>query len=404
MSRPATKVAKVTVLGPLAPYAAVYKERLGSLGYTPLSIVNELRQLAHLSSWMDDEGIGPAQLGDEQLTRFLALRARGGRGPCSASGLVPLLEILREGGVLAADDTSTSPTAADELLSSFHGHLLAERGLANCTAEAYVARSRRFLHDLGPHTALEALTAAEVTRAVEREAARVSVGSTQYYVAALRAFLRFCFLEDKTANDLSAAALAVTGRRRSSLPKGISAAHTEALLNSCDRRRRDGRRDHAILLLLVRLGLRAGEVASLRLDDIDWHAGELVVHGKGRRQDRMPLPSEVGEAIVAYLQRGRPRCSHREVFVRLLAPIGPLGRGGVACVVRRACKRAGVPVIGPHRLRHSLACEMVSAGVGLAEIGQVLRHSGLSSVLAYARLDLDALRELALPWPGSEPS
>jgi integrase len=230
----------------------------------------------------------------------------------------------------------------------------------------------------------------------------VSIGSTQYFVAGLRAFLRFCFLEGRVGADLSAAALAVTGRRHSSLPKGISGADATALLRSCDRRRSEGRRDYAVLLVLLRLGLRAGEVAGLALGDVDWRAGEIVVRGKGRREDRFPLPFDVGEAIAGYLRRGRPRTSRRELFLRVLAPIAPLSRGGVSSIVRRACRRVGIAEVGAHRLRHTVACEMVTAGVPLPEIGEMLRHRSIASTAVYARVDLDTLRGVALPWPGGD--
>src|SRR5262249_7671965 len=160
------------------------------------------------------------------------------------------------------------------------------------------ARARRFLDGLAG-SGLADLTAADVTRAVLAETAMVSPGSAQYFVAALRAFLRFCFLEGLTGADLAWAALAVTGRRRSPLPKGISRADAEALLASCDRRGRAGRRDSAVLVTLLRLGLRAGEAAALTLEDIDWRAGEITVHGKGRREERLPLPADAGQAITA---------------------------------------------------------------------------------------------------------
>jgi integrase len=154
------------------------------------------------------------------------------------------------------------------------------------------------------------------------------------------------------------------------------------------------------LAVLLRLGLRASEVARLALDDINWRAGEIVVHGKGGRQDSLPIPWDVGEAIAGYLQRGRPASGRREVFLRALAPAGPLGRGGVSWIVRRACQRAGVPEVGAHRLRHTAAGQMVAAGVPLPEIGQVLRHRSAASTAVYARVDLGALRVLAQPWPG----
>jgi integrase len=235
---------------------------------------------------------------------------------------------------------------------------------------------------------------------VESEA--LSVGSAQFFVCALRSFLRFCFIEGFVEADLSQAALSVTGRRRSSLPRGISRADAKALLGGCDRRLAIGRRDYAVILTLLRLGLRASEVAALRLDDIDWRAGELVVRGKGGREDALPLPGDVGAAIAAYLRRGRPACDRREVFLRALAPIGPLGRGGVSTVVRRACEHAGLAKVGAHRLRHTAACEMVSAGVPLAHIGQVLRHRSPISTAIYARVDVDRLRQLAQPWPAGD--
>ena len=154
------------------------------------------------------------------------------------------------------------------------------------------------------------------------------------------------------------------------------------------------------MLTLLRLGLRASEVAGLRLDDIDWRAGEIVVRGKGRREDRLPLPADVGEAIAGYLQRGRPKTVQREVFLRALAPIGPLGRGGISTVVRRACRRAGLPPVGAHVLRHTLACELVGAGVSLPEISEVLRHRSIASSSIYARVDIEGLRAVAQPWPG----
>ena len=199
--------------------------------------------------------------------------------------------------------------------------------------------------------------------------------------------------------DLSQAALPVTGRRRSALPRGITPAEARALLGSCDRRSALGRRDYAIFITLLRLGLRRSEVAGLRLDDIDWRASELVVVGKGTRQDRLPLPADVGEAIASYLRRGRPASDRREVFLRARAPFDPIAPGTVASTVRRACRRAGVAEVGSHRLRHTVACEMVSAGVPLAQIAQVLRHHSLQTTAGYARVDLDRLRLVAAPWP-----
>jgi integrase len=240
-----------------------------------------------------------------------------------------------------------------------------------------------------------------VTPALLRESEVVSVSAAQNFVSGLRWFLRFCFVEGLVGADFSQAALLVRGRSSSSsLPRGIRRADARALLGSCDRRQALGRRDYAIIVLLLRLGLGRGEVAGLTLEDIDWRAGELVVRGKGSRVDRMPLPADVGQAIASYLRHGRPRSGRREVFLRAKAPYDPIASGTVASTVRRACGRAGIAECGSHRLRHTAACEMVKANIPLVRIGQVLRHRSLQSTAIYARVDVERLRLLAAPWPG----
>jgi site-specific recombinase XerD len=312
------------------------------------------------------------------------------------------LEVLDGLGVLAGEKSAPAGSPIGLLLSSFERYLVCERGLAPGTIVGYVARARWFLEGLG-REGVAGLSAAEVTGAVLRKASSgVSVSAAQNFVSGLRAFLRFCFLEGLLAVDLSQAALVVRGRRASLLPRGISPADGRALLGSCDRRRPLGRRDYALIILLLRLGLRRGEVARLMLDDIDWRAGELVIHGKGGREDRLPLPVDVGQAIAAYLQRGRPASDRREVFLRARAPYAPIASGTVASTVRRACRRAGIPEVGSHRLRHTTACEMVQAGVPLVQVGQVLRHRSLQTTAIYARVDIEQLRRLAAPWPGGD--
>ena len=352
-----------------------------------------------MSRWLVAERLGIEELSEACVEAFLtAQRASGRERSVSRPGLLCLLELLRELGVVTAPvHPAPSPTAA--LMGSFGGYLLSERGLSASTVRGYVDRATRFMAGLAPG-GLAQVTPAEVTAAVLRESAAVSVSATQNFVASLRAFLRFCFVEGLIEIDLSQAALAVTGRRRSSLPRGIAKSDADALLASCDRRTAIGRRDFAVIITLLRLGLRRGEVAGLKLEDIDWRAGELVVVGKGARLDRLPLPVDVGEAIAAYLRRGRPASDRRLVFLQARAPFEPIAPGTVASTVRRACRRAGVAEVGSHRLRHTAACEMVAAQVPLAEIAQVLRHRSLQSTAIYARVDLDRLRLLAQPWPG----
>lgn len=397
MVRPKSRVSKVCMAGPLVPFADVLSSTLTAAGYAPLSVVNQLRLLAHVSRWMDGHGYSVADLTAQVLEQYLAAAHAAGRvSLCSSGGLTHLLRVLP---IPRADTDPIAESSTERLLASFRQHLLNERGLAETTTTAYLLRASRFLSWTAADGDVAGLTTGDVTRAVLRESQSVSVGSAQFFVTALRSFLRFCFVEGLIAVNLAPAALAVTGRRRSTLPRGITRQDARALLRACDRRQAAGRRDYAVIMTLLRLGLRAEEVAHLRLEDIDWRAAEIVVHGKGHRDERLPLPQDVGEAIVGYLRRGRPETSSRAVFLRSVAPTGPLGRSGVSCIVRHASVRAGLPPMGAHRLRHTLACDMVTAGVPLPEIGQVLRHRNLASTANYARVDLAALRGLAQPWP-----
>jgi integrase len=403
MAKPTSRVSRVVVTGPLEPFADVYREELRRRGYTPRSAVNVLRQVARLSCWLESRGLVAAQLSGERVEEFLVFQRAGGRhrSGWSRPGLRCLLAVLGGLGELEPEVPSSVVSPIEGLLASFESYLLSERGLAAGTVRGYVDHARGFLGGLPAGSSLVEVTAADVTVALRRVADAGSVAAAQYFRAGLRAFLRFCFTEGLVAFDLSGAALAVTGRRRSALPRGIEPEAARALLGSCDRRTALGRRDYAILVTLLRLGLRSGEVARLRLDDLDWRSGELVVRGKGARLDRLPLPVEVGEAIAAYLRRGRPRSGRREVFLRARAPFEPIATGTVGSTVRRACLRAGIAEVGPHRLRHTVACEMVRAQVPLVEIAQVLRHKSLQSTAIYARVDLATLRGLAAPWPGA---
>ena len=203
--------------------------------------------------------------------------------------------------------------------------------------------------------------------------------------------------------DLSAAVPGVAGWRLTHLPKALSIGQVEQLLASCDRRTPAGRRDYAILMLLARLGLRGGEVSALTLDDIDWEHGEIAIRGKGQRLARLPLPADVGTSIADYLRRDRPVCSTRRVFIRIRAPRrGFVSPSVICCVVRRALKRASLdPAFkGAHLLRHSLATDLLRRGASLTEIGQVLRHSQPDTTQIYAKVEITALRAIALPWPG----
>jgi len=399
MSMPKSKVITVRVVGPLEPYAEQLRRLLADRGYAPLTRVPHLQVMTHLSKWLTARQLGVADLTPQRVDEYL--RQRRGMGYatfCTRTSLAPLLEVLAAAGA-PLNEPDPPVSAVEGLLDGYARFLRQERGLADSTTSAYVLRAGRFLDRHGHGADLRAVDTAAVTGAVLAEAETVSAGSAQFFVVALRSFLRYCHLTGVIDTDLSAASLPVTGRRRSVLPQGLSAADARALLTACDRRTAAGRRDYAVILLLMRLGLRACEVAALRLEDIDWRAGLITVHGKGQRLDQLPLPAEVGEAVAAYLRHARPDTVLREVFVRTIAPRAGLTREAVGCLVRRASIRARLTPFGSHRLRHTLACDLVRAGVPLHQIGQVLRHADATTTSIYARVDIDQLRTVARPWP-----
>jgi site-specific recombinase XerD len=314
----------------------------------------------------------------------------------------PILGFLRGCGVVPPAPPPPLTTPTDKLMGDYRYYLVCERGLTEGTARNYEEAARFFLDDrsLPEGLGLDRIRAEDVMEFVSRECPARSVGSAKLLVTGLRSLLRFLHLQGLTPNGLASAVPAVAGWRGSPLPKGIDPAQARKLVDSPDRRTAIGRRDHAVLCLLARLGLRVGEVVALELGDIDWRRGELTIRGKGDRHERLPLPSDVGEAIAGYLQRGRPRVEHRQVFLRAQAPLRGLGVGGVQWVVTRASAGSGLPPIGPHQLRHTLATELLRRGAPLSEVGQLLRHRSASTTVIYAKVDRSALRSLVQPWPG----
>lgn len=233
-----------------------------------------------------------------------------------------------------------------------------------------------------------------------RQCPRFSVGTGKNLVTGLRSLLGYLYVEGRTDRQVAQAVPTPAGWHGSNLPRGLSAVELAALVASGDDGTTGGRRDHAIVVMLARLGLRAAEVAALTVDDVDWSRGEIVVRGKGNRIEALPLPVDVGEALVAYLHDGRPRTTCRALFLRIPKPLVGLSPSSIGAVVHRACVRAGVAPVGAHRLRHSAATGMLRAGASLEEVGQMLRHRGTQVTALYARVDFVALRPLALPWPG----
>jgi integrase len=391
------------VTGPLAPHAAGFRQALTQQGYTPHSASNQLQLMAHTSRWLAGCGLGVGELTPARVEEFLAhRRAEGYTLWLSIKAMVPMLGYLRGLGVVPTPAEAGPASEAEKLQEHYRAYLVQERGLAAGTVVSYLHVARLFFAARGNdgELHLDQLSAAGVTEFVLAECAPRSVGSARYIVCGLRSLLRYLYVAGHAEVQLEAAVPKVAGWRLAGLPVTFGRAEVKRLLASCDRRTTFGRRDYAVLILLSRLGLRAGEVAALGLGDIDWHAGELVVRGKGRREERLPLPADVGEALVGWLRRGRPRCACAAVFTRVRAPHRPLASSGVSAIVRAACRRAGLPELNAHRLRHTAATEMLRAGAGLSEVGQVLRHASLLTTAIYAKVDRDRLRTLALPWPG----
>ena len=392
---------RVRVSGPLARFADGFRVDLMERGYSLWRAQEQLYLLAHVSRWMQADGLEVAVLTPATLESYFVWRRREGyRKSLSPLSLRRLLGYLDGLGVLPAEDVVASPV--DGLLGEFRRYLLQERGVAARTVELYEPAARLFLSGRSEPLAddLARLSGADVNTFVLREARRLPARSAEMMVRAVRALLRFLYVQGVIAAPLAAAVPSVA-RRSEDLPRGIAAGEVRLLVESCDRSTPVGRRDYAILLLLSRLGLRCGEVAGLDLEDVDWRAGELLIRGKGSRQDMLPLPSDAGEALADYLRRGRPCGFGRAVFLHAHAPLTRVSRGNVSDIVVRACKRAGIARVGAHRLRHTVASELLSRGAGLVEIGQVLRHQDLRTTALYAKVDRHALSQLALPWPGS---
>jgi len=397
------KVARARVPGPLAPFANGFRAELVRLGYTPNSREYKVNQMSRLSRWMGRRGLGAGDLDDGVARAFLADFGKTRSKPPTLRALRPMMDWLCRKGVIAGPP-APDRRPVDDLMDGYRRWMVSERGLAGRTIGRYEKTARRFLDGraeaAGGGTGAEALDAASVTGFLLAEAGRgLCPGSVQGRVAELRSLLRYLHLAGVTGPSLAAAVPPVPGWKDTAVPRRVSAEQVRALLDSCDQATATGKRDFAMLMLLARLGLRAAEVAGLRLADFDWRAGELVVHGKARRADRMPLPADVGEAVARYLIEARPRTRSRTVFLTAVAPPQPMGATGVSEMVHRQSLRAGLAPVRAHRLRHALATDLLGRGFTLPEIGQVLRQRDLATTAAYAKVDYAALRTLALPWP-----
>lgn len=393
--------------GPLAGYISSFAESLVEQGYSLQSLHGQVRLAACFSRWLKRKGIGVRSICSDHPVLYLRYRARRVRpGLGDAAALAHLVDFLRRESVIPAEKVSARRlTPAEHCAAAYEQYLLEVRALARPTIINYVPFIRSFLEDRFGHgrVTLSRLCAGDVVGFVQRQAPRLHLKRAKLMTTALRSFLRYARYLGEVRLDLAAAVPVVANWSMSSIPRGISADQVRQLLASIDRSTALGRRDYAVLVLLARLGLRSGEVALLDLDDIEWKTGRLYVRSKGAQRLELPLPTEVGKAIVAYLRHGRPLSTSRRVFLRARAPTrGFQGASGVGSIVRHSLKRAGInaPTTGAHQFRHGLATQMLRQGASLSEIGELLGHRHPQTTTIYAKVDLEALRALALPWPG----
>ena len=392
-------------LGPWAGYLNAYTTLIKERGYSPVSVQTQVQLITRFSGWLRRGHIGAHALDEIIVERFLrrhqsARFARRG----DAAGLYRFLHMLREQG--ATRRQKKPPLSSQQRLTTNYGrYLLQERGLAQATIVNYVPFIDQFLSARFQRIPinLSKLRARDVTGFVRCHAHKLSPGRAQLLVTALRSFLRYLRHQGKVATDLAACVPTVARWSFATLPKSLPAGTVQRVLDRSDRRSPVGRRDYAILFLLARLGLRACEIVALNLEDIDWEKARITIRSKGGRWAQLPLPTDVGEALALYLRHGRPSCSCRRVFIRDRAPrMGFANSIAVSTLVMRALERAGVDSArkGAHLFRHSLARDMIRQGASLDEIGELLRHQSPNTTAIYAKVDLPALRPLALPWPG----
>jgi site-specific recombinase XerD len=383
-----------------------FEKALFEQGYSRTTARRKLILLCELSRWLERRSGTIQDLDELRIEAFLSHQKKKHRLQNGENAtLRQFLGFLRNAGIVPAFVSKTNNSPIQKIETRFAQYLSQERGLSPVTVADYLPICQRFLSQRfsDGKLLLRSLRPADISDFVLHTLCAASSNTvTHNLLAGLRSLLRFLYERGEIATNLASAVPTVSRWRFTQLPKFLQPEEVERLLNSCDQSTAVGKRDYAILLLLARLGLRAGEIVHLTLDDIRWEAGEIVVRGKSSREDRLPIAHDVGKALAVYLRRSRPRCSSRRVFIKMKAPRqGFYGSSAVGDVVRRALSRAGLnpSFKGAHLFRHSLATTMLREGASLAEIGEILRHLQSNTTEIYAKVDLAALRSVAQPWP-----
>ncbi len=385
----------------------VFVEQMMAQGYAAASMKISNRLVNDFAAWLDQreieaECLSARHVGEYLDDRWLLRRRRRGDG----FTLHAFVRLVSPDGYKASPEQGSAISPVRRARQEFEQYLLCERGLAAASIRLYGDSIERFLHNVfgDSEVQLHQLTALDVIRFVQADAARLHHPKrAKVMTTALRSFLQYGRYRGNIVADLHSCVPTVANWSMAGIPKTISPAQVQSLLAGCDQRSASGIRDYAMLLLISRLGLRASEVVGLTLDDLDWAEGTIRIRGPAQRVDRLPLPTDVGVALVNYLRLGRPACSARNVFIQIRAPRRALlGPSAVSCIVLRALRRAGIdsPTKGAHLLRHSLATQMLGGGASLGEIAEILRHRNPQTTMIYAKVDIASLHTLALPWPG----
>lgn len=389
-------------VGPLRPYLDGFSMCLEEKGYAQSTGQRYVREVGRLSQWMAKRGVEFAHLREEVVIRYSRARKRGRRCPVQMAPYQLFLQYLRgEGHLSFVEEQATQGIAP--WAEPYRRHLVERQGLAAETVRKYMQVAHEFLlHCFGKEQIdVSQLEPSDVTFYLIDRCTLHSSGRAGWKVSALRSFLRYLYFLGQIPSDLAQHVPSVPHWRQADLPSYLEPGDIDLLLGQCKEETPIGLRDRAILLLLVRLGLRAVEVCRLQVDDVDWHASEILIRGKGGKQSHLPLTKDIGEAIVSYVQRGRPRTQNRSLFLRTLAPHRELTSSSIAHAVRRALGRAGLTPArkGSHLLRHTCATQMRRQGASLTDIGQILRHQRPDTTAVYAKVDVGQLRSVARPWP-----
>ena len=381
---------------------------LSEQGYVRYTVFKKIKVISKLSQWLQRKQLSIKDLDEVKVKKFICyLKKRNCLQLGNWATLKQFINFLQEENIIAAPVVKPGDSEVEIIENSFSKYLKQERGLSKSTMDRYLPTIRLFLIErFGEKNIFpDKLRPTDITGFILRHAHTMSIRSTQSMITALRSFFSFLYQRGQIPTNLAAAVPFVSRWRYVPVPKFLQPEQVKRILETCDQKTPMGKRNYAILLLLSRLGLRAGEIANIELGDINWESGEILVKGKSKREQKLPLPDDVGKAIAAYIRYGRPRCTSRKVFIRMKAPIhGFLSSVNVCIIVRQSLKDAGIETDfkGAHLFRHTLATNMLSGGATIKEIGQILGHQFPAVTEIYAKVDIDALRVIAQPWPGGK--